>query len=519
MKTLHLSIVVILVIIGLGSNTAFAEMSKSIITVNDTQYEIVFNTVNSTVDTILPYLNSYTVNSLNMNITSDKQYNGSVTLTLTKDAVSNIFCIQKSDVYNYLKNYPAIFALIDSNHEENLRTAITGDKVSLTFDVQAGSKSADIINRVVGMQVTPLVDFKGIPQAGIYRPDQHVIFNGTLVDACGRHLGEEKIYFTAEQLNITKQVTSDTKGKFNIDFTIPEDTISGSYKSKIEMYSKDMNGVETLYLVVEKNGESNIPFLFKTDFGSFEIPYHFDHGEIIDISQYFIGNSLSVEYYATQNGTMEIIFPKELVDLVIGNIGGTTVTSAPLHFLRFPEKLDSDNHRIFDVPVFKGINFISIDAEKGSADAQYSRFGLQALSVENKLYPVWYNVTWGVIQNLYGDSSHKKLTVEIIGKETGGHLQIELPRNIIDSIKDGKDTGFFVTDSINDVNNKKPANYVESQNGTETRTLEINFPQGRNFVEITGTQMVPEFPFAYVVLIIGIASLIVIYRIKYGIRF
>src|SRR6185312_1547879 len=190
MKTLHLLIIVILVIMGLSSNVAFA---SSIITVNDTQYEIVFDTVNSTVSSILPYLNSYAVNSLNMNITGDKQYNGSVTLTLTKDALANIFCIPKFDVDNYLKNNNSIFALIDGIREEHIKTSSTDNNVSLTFDVQAGSKNAIITNGFVGMAVEPLVDFKGIPEVDIYRPDQQVIFNGTLVDACGRHLGEEKI--------------------------------------------------------------------------------------------------------------------------------------------------------------------------------------------------------------------------------------------------------------------------------------------------------------------------------------
>ena len=519
MKTLRLSIIVILIIIGLGSNTVFAEISKSVISVNDTQYDIKFNTVNSTVDTLLPYLHSYTVNSLAMNITSDKLYNGSITMTLTKDAVANVFCIQKSDVYNYLKNNQNFFAVINSNHEENLRTAITGDNVSLTFDVQAGSKNATVINEFIGMAVSPSIDFKGIPQVGIYRPNQQIFFNGTLVDACGRHLGKETVYLTAEQFNVTKQVTSDAKGKFSINFTIPENIDSGHYQSKIEMYSKDhLSGDETLYLIVDKDGKSNIPFLFKTDFGSFEIPYHFDHGEIIDVSQYFIGNSLSVEYYATQNGTMEILFPKTLMDLVSANIGSTTVTTGYQDLTRFPERLDSENHRIFDIPVFEGKNFINIWIPKEGANAVYNNRGLQALVVNEKFYPVPYNITGGIIQNFYADPFHKQITVETIGAYGGGHLHLELPRNILDSIQSGNDSRFLVTDIP--INNglrgdTKPISYTESQTNAQTRTLEIAFPQDRSFVEIKGTQIVPEFPFAVPILLISISSMIVFYRMKF----
>ncbi|MDE1840148.1 MAG: hypothetical protein KGH87_09540, partial [Thaumarchaeota archaeon] len=92
---------------------------------------------------------------------------------------------------------------------------------------------------------------------------QDVIFNGTLVDACNRHLGVEKVYFTAEQLNITKEVTSDARGKFNINFTIPANTESGNYTSKIEMYqypfAYHLSGVETLYLKVGTNNTQIVP--------------------------------------------------------------------------------------------------------------------------------------------------------------------------------------------------------------------------------------------------------------------
>jgi len=499
---------------GLSSNVAFA---SSIITVNDTQYEIVFDTVNSTVSSILPYLNSYAVNSLNMNITGDKQYNGSVTLTLTKDALANIFCIPKFDVDNYLKNNNSIFALIDGIREEHIKTSSTDNNVSLTFDVQAGSKNAIITNGFVGMAVEPLVDFKGIPEVDIYRPDQQVIFNGTLVDACGRHLGEEKIYYTAEQLNVTKQVMSDSKGKFSINFTIPENTESGHYTSKIEMYSKDLSGAKTIYLIIEKKGESNIPFLFKTDFGSFEIPYHFDHGEVIDVNQDFIENSLSIEYYATKNGTMEILFPKTLMDLVSANIGSTTVTTGYQDLTKFPERLDSENHRIFDIPVFEGKNFINIKIPKYGSDAEYNNAGLQALTIDNTFYPVPYNITGGIIQNFYANHYFKRITVETIGANGGGHLHLELPRNILDSIQNGKDTRFLVTDTliVNGLQgDTKPAHYTESQTNADTRTLEIDFPQGRSFVEIKGTQIVPEFPFAVPVMLIGLVASIAFYSVK-----
>jgi len=521
MKTLHLSITYSIMIFAAilisGIGFAFADTSKSIITVNDTQYQIVFNTVNSTVNTILPDLHSYMRNSLDMNITSDKQYNGSMTLTLTKDAVANVFCIRRDSVDIYLQNNQAFFAIIGNNYE-SLRTSTSNDNVSLTFDVRAGSKNATIVNQFVGMGVAQLVDFKGIAEAGIYRPNQNVVFNGTLVDDCGRHLGVEKIYLTAEQLNVTKEVMSDSKGKFSINFTIPENVKSGNYKSKIEMYSKNnLSGSQMLYLVIEKERETNIPFLFKTDFGSFEIRYHFDHGEILDVSQYFIGDSISVQYFATQNGTMEILFPKALMALVSENVGTTMVTTAHQDFYNFPERMDLEN-RIFDIPVYKGRNFIDISIPKEGSHAVYNNAGLQAVMVGEKLYPIPYNITDGIIQNLLVDTFHKQIRVEIIGAQGGGHLHIKLPRYILDSVQENHDKKFSLTDTMivdGLPSGTKSIDYIESNTTEKSRALEINFPQHRSFIDIQGTTVIPEFPFAIPVLLISILSIIVFYRIRF----
>ncbi|MGI0088000.1 MAG: hypothetical protein ACREBI_08600, partial [Nitrosotalea sp.] len=58
--------------------------------------------------------------------------------------------------------------------------------------------------------------------------------------------------------------------------------------------------------------------------------------------------------------------------------------------------------------------------------------------------------------------------------------------------------------------------YHESQTSNNTRTLEIDFENGTNVMYIYGTYLVPEFPFAVPVLLIGIASMIVFYKIKIG---
>ncbi len=140
--------------------------------------------------------------------------------------------------------------------------------------------------------------------------------------------------------------------------------------------------------------------------------------------------------------------------------------------------------------------------------------GLKPLNIDGKLYPVPYDITGGVIQTFDADPSTKTLTIEIIGGVNGGHLQLQLSRKIMDSIQGGNDTRFVVNSaSVNDTN-KKQLDYVETQTNTETRTLEINFPQNRSIIEITGTMIVPEFPLPEMMLAISLGSILVFYSIN-----
>jgi hypothetical protein len=140
--------------------------------------------------------------------------------------------------------------------------------------------------------------------------------------------------------------------------------------------------------------------------------------------------------------------------------------------------------------------------------------GLKPLDIEGKLYPVPYNVTGGIIQGFYADPSTKKLTIEVIGGINGGHLQVQLSRKVMDSIQGGNDTRFMVNSEFVDGSNKTQLAYVETRTNADARTLEIDFPQNRSIVEITGTMIVPEFPLPVMILAISLGSILAFYGIK-----
>ena len=75
-----------------------------------------------------------------------------------------------------------------------------------------------------------------------------------------------------------------------------------------------------------------------------------------------------------------------------------------------------------------------------------------------------------------------------ISSQSDGKLIVELPRKIIDSKKQGnKDTDYAVFQDGQD------AAADEIKNNNQVRTLAINFDKGTQEIEISGTQIVPEF--------------------------
>ena len=97
-----------------------------------------------------------------------------------------------------------------------------------------------------------------------------------------------------------------------------------------------------------------------------------------------------------------------------------------------------------------------------------------------------------------------------ISAVSDGVLTIELPRHVIDSkMQSNADDVYAVFIDGQFVP------YDEIMNNTQTRVLRIEFGNGSEQIEITGTHVVPEFgPLAALVLAISIACVIIVTKIK-----
>jgi hypothetical protein len=148
--------------------------------------------------------------------------------------------------------------------------------------------------------------------------------------------------------------------------------------------------------------------------------------------------------------------------------------------------------------------------------------GPYKLVIGDKIYPINYTITDGRLGSISLDNKTNSLTAHIIDAPSGTTLNLELPRELIDAKSDNNGTDFevLIRGGSADYQN---APYSIIKTNTDSRMMQLPLSYGQNEynpsgtwdVKITGTKIIPEFPFATPILIISITSLIVFHRMKF----
>lgn len=109
------------------------------------------------------------------------------------------------------------------------------------------------------------------------------------------------------------------------------------------------------------------------------------------------------------------------------------------------------------------------------------------LKLGNKAYTIKYQITGGKLTGISAAKDNITLLLNV-SSTSSGKLTIELPRNIMDSKKQGN-----VDDNFTVFQDGQYAAADEIRTNPQARTLMVGFDNGTSVIEITGTQMVPEF--------------------------
>src|SRR5918911_2571154 len=133
------------------------------------------------------------------------------------------------------------------------------------------------------------------------------------------------------------------------------------------------------------------------------------------------------------------------------------------------------------------------------------------LRIADNSYPIKYQITGtgNKVNNISAEADNATLLVNVLS-QSNGRLSIELPRNIIDSKKQGD-----VDDQYIVFRDGQVTNFEEVKTDSQARTLAIDFDKGTGQIEISGSKIIPEFgAVSTMVLAVSTAAMIILARLK-----
>jgi predicted secreted protein with PEFG-CTERM motif len=136
------------------------------------------------------------------------------------------------------------------------------------------------------------------------------------------------------------------------------------------------------------------------------------------------------------------------------------------------------------------------------------------LNISSKTYPVKYQITGSgnKINSIAAENDGATLMANV-SSQSNGRLTIELPRNSIDSKKQGTNAD----DAYTVFEDHQSAVAEETTNNNQTRTLAIDFDKGTEKIEIVGTHVAPEFGAVTAVMVFAVAIIgIIVVSTKYN---
>ena len=111
------------------------------------------------------------------------------------------------------------------------------------------------------------------------------------------------------------------------------------------------------------------------------------------------------------------------------------------------------------------------------------------LRIADNYYPIKYQITGtgNKVNNISAETDNATLLVNVLS-QSNGRLSIELPRNIIDSKKEGDVDDRYIVFQDGQV-----ASPEEIITNSQARILAIDFDKGIGQIEISGSKIMPEF--------------------------
>lgn len=132
-----------------------------------------------------------------------------------------------------------------------------------------------------------------------------------------------------------------------------------------------------------------------------------------------------------------------------------------------------------------------------------------AVNAEGKQFNVNVASNSSIVEDFAFVQAEKKVSFTVEGETgTSGVAQVTLPKELLSGDLVVSIDGRVIAENSNDV--------IVTSDTTSEMTLEINYPHSEHTIEVTGTNVVPEFPLSLVVMAAAIGSILAIMAVGRG---
>ena len=231
----------------------------------------------------------------------------------------------------------------------------------------------------------------------------------------------------------------------------------------------------------------------------------YNDGDIItltgSVEKVVAGLDMSIQIFSEIDGKTNLV---EIAQVIVTEDGQFTKT-----FVARGSQWQNEGTVIIKATYGQESNELSVKFFKQSGTDFVSSYEIDI--PQGGTFDVYYTIKGGVIKSINLNENDLSLDIEI-NTDSNGSLNIEIPRNSLDSVdENGFDNNFIVL--IYSYDNEYPAqaDYNELENTDQIRSLYVPLKDGDNKIQIIGTHVVPEFgTIAAIILAVAITSIIVL---------
>ena len=230
----------------------------------------------------------------------------------------------------------------------------------------------------------------------------------------------------------------------------------------------------------------------------------YNDGDVItltgSVEKVVAGLDMSIQIFSEINGKTNLV---EIAQVIVTEDGQFTKT-----FVAKGSQWQNEGTVIIKATYGPESNELSVKFFKYSDDTFRSSYEVDI--PQGGTFDVNYTMKGGVLTSININENDLSLDIEI-NTDSNGSLDIEIPRNSLDSVdENGFDENFIVL--IYSPSSEYPVqtDYNELDSNDQTRSIYVPLKNGDTKIQIIGTHVIPEFGTIVTIILLAIITTIVI---------